>query len=855
MMIRHRILTGLLAFAFLSCFTPQAVAQSSPNPQQMVNWLNRDWIAKIWPFVSDTIANQALHSAQVSFKQGRARGEIPTIIRKMYGSRLNMRARPQFSLSQGGQVLELRFPSRGRGWYLMETTLDLKNLPDATIRIYMWIEGRITGKKATFVPHVSVHTSNVALTLAGWFGSWRENLVKSIEQNLLPALGFFSQMRWEPQAPFQLQAPHRELVLGEAGMHRNDTVDIVLVPDGFTTSELNSGQWDTISTNLARRVVGEGFSDHLSEPFSSFKSQIRIWRMNLATPTPNDSLLEAFIDPSVKTGQRKSGFRNLARLARIGIQAGRDQGAEVIVVVSKALRARALAFGNVVLYPTRSASGRVIPDAVLIHELGHTVLGGLADEYDDIGPVYFGGRPANRNVALKLGGGVQWDAFFKWGWWINNHPSFRQSWDQSVGLVNGGYYFAKGILRPTPGCAMRTNSTTPMCAVCREQITQRLRGFIRRRVLVLNAEYQQPYRATLRQIRASRSGTIRFYAPGVRRGMTRILLKVAGGSLPAPYQTSWRILGTGRVLRRIGRDSALVSLAYGSTVRVTISSRNTFSPRRPYRTLTALFRIVRPVRVVGVGATRNPRQTLTVGGLVYRSYPRRSLERRITLSAYTARLVGEYGPFTSRRAHSLEFEVRGPSTFRRRFGSGRRGGLVRLTLSGPSLRPGNYTWRVRSVYRTPYRRTLYGPWTAPARAGRPHFRIADRPVPPRLGPTAPTNVQAVVRRNLNGGNTIVYELSATTRSRGGIGGRPSTGQIRLEYELKDYNASRAWRGRPNYRSAWLSPRPANRYTVRGSVRVRVSSWKRWRVRAVDRAGRRSRWVTAQRTLVTGRHVR
>ena len=126
-----------------------------------------------------------------------------------------------------------------------------------------------------------------------------------------------------------------------------------------------------------------------NEPYYSFRSVIRIWKMEVPSAVPghlSHRIVTGYFD--APSGSRKTALANLARLAQIGLKAEAVDPDVVVFMSDRATfggDARAMAMGSVVMLPVSGASADGDAGA-LLHEIGHSTLGNLADEYiEDVG--------------------------------------------------------------------------------------------------------------------------------------------------------------------------------------------------------------------------------------------------------------------------------------------------------------------------------------------------------------------------------------------------------------------------------------------------------------------------------------
>jgi hypothetical protein len=342
-----------------------------------LDYLQRSFLNSVWPQAVDLLSNEIIHSA---WRDAERRGFDLHVSE----TSLNMTALPQFSLVSG--QLKLRFPGSGSYKFRTHVVKPINNLPDPGTTITAGLSAEMT------IDNVDEPVVNVGISLdsgpvgdiADWLSGWESTTKAEIKKGFGDHLGFFSTARYDTSVSVRMSGP--ELVYGHPELAPQKAIDIVVVSDGFS------------DTNMADfRAVVNAFISHMTIPESnngneqiySLRSAIRIWKIEVVSAVPSSPSHRVVIGyDDVPSGSRKTALANLARLGTIGAKA-ETVDADVLVFMSDRDTfggdARAMAMGSVVMLPVSksSASGDA---AVLLHELGHTVLGGLADEYiEDMG--------------------------------------------------------------------------------------------------------------------------------------------------------------------------------------------------------------------------------------------------------------------------------------------------------------------------------------------------------------------------------------------------------------------------------------------------------------------------------------
>jgi IgA Peptidase M64/Beta/Gamma crystallin len=342
-----------------------------------LEYLQHGFLGTVWPQAVDLLSNEIIHSA---FVDADARG----VDLRVSDTSLNMSALPLFSLVNG--QLKLRFPGTGAYSFRTRVLKRISNFPDLPTTV----SARLTADMT--IDNVDEPIVNVGVSLdsgplgdvADWVTGWEDQVRSDIKKGFGDHLGFFNNARYDTSVSVNMSGP--ELVYGNAELSPQKAIDIVMVADGFTATNIGDFR-DVVDAFITQITTSEPTNGN--EPFFSFRSVLRIWKIEVLTTVPthlSHRVVTGYFD--TPTGSYKTALANLARLDKIGTRA-ETVDADVVVFMSDRDTfggdARAMAMGSVVMLPVsgNSAEGDA---AVLQHELGHTVLGNLADEYiEDVG--------------------------------------------------------------------------------------------------------------------------------------------------------------------------------------------------------------------------------------------------------------------------------------------------------------------------------------------------------------------------------------------------------------------------------------------------------------------------------------
>jgi hypothetical protein len=545
-----------------------------------VDYLNR-FLRQAWPGVAEILEADITHRAFVEVERQPVR-----MSRRR--TRLDLSSFPAFASEPSGE-LRLRIPEQEAIRFISRMFL-LPRLPWPRIEVDVGISidvriGADTAPETNIDAKVS---TNLLGDLIGRRVDWREGIEKQFTgEDFASELGYFSLARYAPDAVPEIPEPER--VYPEKPT-LDGAINIVLVPENFEAGDF--ARFDEM-VGAVVATLSQYDDSHANEPFFSFRSAISIWTIKPDQTPDGDHVLGAFRDPR---GHRRVALANLARLAAIGRAAeGVGSGPTFLAIVVNPEAPRfeqerppAMALGNLVLQPVQDSPQE---DAwLLLHELGHTSLARLGDEY------VLSSRSSHRYVGtpLRQPNLTSDPQFKKWRNWIDA-PSQLPEWDrQRVTGAEGAGYFGSGIWRPAETCAMRRSKDgVPFCAVCREALTNGIRRLLGDDRMILRVTQPSGEEIDLKASSTAKSDSpARISVPLAGR----VTIAPVAGTLPEPWSITARIAGQGSVEVAQGESGAQPALSVsafpGDRLDVTVASRCQFAPWNPIPPMEIEFKFV-----------------------------------------------------------------------------------------------------------------------------------------------------------------------------------------------------------------------------------------------------------------------
>lgn len=234
-----------------------------------------------------------------------------------------------------------------------------------------------------------------------------------------------------------------EVVPIEVNGDSADHYDLVFVGDGYTADQL-----ETYGEHARSK-----YEDVMSiEPFKSNRERFNAWQVNVVS---NESGVDNDPDQGVQRDTALDmefwcgGTERLlcVNTEKAGQYAAAADDVDQIMAVANSTKYGGAGYSGLATV----SGGNESSGQVAIHEFGHSI-GGLADEYDygGDGEVYTGPEPSEPNVSIHTAAEMEQNQT-KWYQYLGQETS-------DGGLIDtfeGGYYYPRGIYRPSENSIMR----------------------------------------------------------------------------------------------------------------------------------------------------------------------------------------------------------------------------------------------------------------------------------------------------------------------------------------------------------------------------------------------------------------
>lgn len=246
-------------------------------------------------------------------------------------------------------------------------------------------------------------------------------------------------------------------------------VDIVILPDGYTSKELKKFKKDC-------RLFAEILFSF--EPFRSNQSKFNIRGVLAPSPEsgndiPADGVWKnSILETNFYTfdSERYCMTRANKTMHDLAANAPFDQ---IYILVNQ----DKYGGGGIYNQYCVSVSGNLSSAKIIVHEFGHG-FAGLGDEY--VGDVSYNEfypldvEPWEPNLTTLVNFEKKWGSLIQPG--VPVPTPDTKEYEQVIGVFEGGGYSTKGVYRPVHDCMMNTFNGNVFCGVCQEAI-QRMIDF------------------------------------------------------------------------------------------------------------------------------------------------------------------------------------------------------------------------------------------------------------------------------------------------------------------------------------------------------------------------------------------
>jgi len=246
----------------------------------------------------------------------------------------------------------------------------------------------------------------------------------------------------------------------------NHKVDIVFLPEGYTTDEMTKFNEDV------KRFVDAFFN---WEPYINYRDFFNIWLVEApsresGTDHPGDTIWKnTLLNSNFYTFdlERYLTTSDIWRVRDVSANAPYDQ---ICILVNE----EKYGGGGIYNFYSIFTSDNEDWQFVFLHEFGHG-FAGLADEYYSSAVSYndyydLSVEPYEPNITTFV------DFDRKWKDMVGKDVPVPTPVDSvyfdRVGVFEGGGYMAKGIYRPYHDCTMKSRSVNNFCPVCRHALEQ-----------------------------------------------------------------------------------------------------------------------------------------------------------------------------------------------------------------------------------------------------------------------------------------------------------------------------------------------------------------------------------------------
>ena len=237
----------------------------------------------------------------------------------------------------------------------------------------------------------------------------------------------------------------------------SNRVDVVILGDGYTTSDIAAGTYDAHVNDLLSTM----FAPH-EDPFNRYHRFFNVHQVEvISNESGADIPAQGIYKDTALDASYSEGGLIVSQAKAITAMVMALDGTGIIGDIRLAAVNHTKRGGTAGFWAVFSA-GNYWGSEIALHEIGHS-FSGLADEYAGETTPYTGYEPVEVNATKYSDPNT-----VKWSNWIGyadpNHPEMGV-----VGVYEGARYYNYGLYRPTQTSKMRSLGN-PFNAVCREQL-------------------------------------------------------------------------------------------------------------------------------------------------------------------------------------------------------------------------------------------------------------------------------------------------------------------------------------------------------------------------------------------------
>ena len=250
-------------------------------------------------------------------------------------------------------------------------------------------------------------------------------------------------------------------------------VDLLFIAEGYTQVQMDKFRAD------AERFAGYLFD---TEPYKSRKGDFNIWSVESVSKDSGTDIPHQDIWKNTILSSNFYTFY-IDRYMTVSDQKGVASAAsnahcDALYVIVNTEKYGGGGIYN--FYGLSMADNRVAAE-VFVHEFGHS-FAGLADEYYTSEVAYeefynLKVEPWEPNITTMVDFSKKWESMITQGTPIPTPNDV--SYNDVVGLFEGGGYMTKGIYRPVYNCRMKANNAESFCPVCTAAINRMIDYYIK----------------------------------------------------------------------------------------------------------------------------------------------------------------------------------------------------------------------------------------------------------------------------------------------------------------------------------------------------------------------------------------